>query len=268
MHTLLRLLLVAMSLHVCLAAWADNTKPVVNADGTLNLANAHLAAWLNPEALVNMGDSQLLDGDSNAWTPAKGALLASGSHVNGPMVKRNQANGFPIVRFNTPSSDGAAIKFQAVSAPASATVFVVARLDLASTSAAATYQHLWKIGSKGFAVAKNGEALVGKVDSTPPAVVADNSEKSTGPGGAGTINSGSWHIYALDALPAAHTAYVDGTANAPLANTATPFATIAHADAAFADGAFELGGGAVSVANGALQGDIAEVRFCNTFCFM
>jgi len=114
-----------MSLHVCLAAWADNTKPVVNADGTLNLANAELGAWLNPEALVNMGDSQLLDGDSNAWTPAKGALLASGSHVNGPMVKRNQANGFPIVRFNTPNSAGAAIKFQAVTgSPTSATVFV------------------------------------------------------------------------------------------------------------------------------------------------
>jgi hypothetical protein len=267
MHTLLRLLLVAMSLHVCLAAWADNTKPVVNADGTLNLANAELAAWLNPEALVNMGDSQLLDGDSNAWTPAKGAL-ASGSHVNGPMVKRNQANGFPIVRFNTPGSDGAAIKFQAATgSPTSATVFVVARLDLASTSAAATYQHLWKIGSKGFAVAKNGEVLVGKVDNTPPAVVADNSAKS-----AGTINSGSWHIYALDALPsgsAAHTAYVDGTANAPLAGSATPFATIAHAtNSIFEDGAFQLGGGPLSVANGALQGDIAEVRFCNTFCFM
>jgi hypothetical protein len=266
MHTLLRLLLVAMSLHVCLAAWADNTKPVVNADGTLNLNNAELAAWLNPEALVNMGDSQLLDGDSNAWTPAKGALLASGSHVNGPMVKRNQANGFPIVRFNTPDSagPGAAIKFQAVGgSPTSATVFVVARIDLASTSSAATYQHLWKIGLKGFAVSKNGAVLVGKVGGTPPAVEADNSAIS-----AGTINSGSWHIYALDALSGAHTAYVDGTANAPLANSPTSFATIAHANAAFANAAFEIGGAALNLANGALQGDIAEVRFCNTFCSM
>jgi hypothetical protein len=261
------LLLVAMSLHVCLAAWADGTKPVVNADGTLNLNNAELAAWLNPEALVNMGDSQLLDGDSNAWTPAKGSLLTSGSHVNGPMVKRNQANGFPIVRFNTPDSPGAAIKFQAVGGtPSSATVFVVARIDLASTSNPATYQHLWKMGLKGFAVSKNGAVLVGKVGASPPAPPAVVAEYSAISGG--TINSGSWHIYALDGLSGAHTAYVDGTADAPLANSPTSFATIAHANADFANGDFEIGGDALTLANGALQGDIAEVRFCNTFCSM
>jgi sugar (pentulose or hexulose) kinase len=80
----------------CLAAWVD-TKPVVKPDGNLNPDNTILAAWLNPEALVNMGDSQMLDGTSFSWTPAKGSLLASDSHKNGPMVKRNQANGFPVV---------------------------------------------------------------------------------------------------------------------------------------------------------------------------
>lgn len=263
---LFRLFLAALATHACLAAWVD-TKPVVKPDGNLNSDNTMLAAWLNPEALVNMGDSQMLDGVSFSWTPAKGSLLTSNSHTNGPMVKRNQANGFPVVRFISPSGNGAAIKFQATSgtAPTSATVFVVARLDLASSSAAATYQHLWRMGAtanaeKGIAVNKNGNVLVGEVGLNPPSATATKSAAS-----AGTINAGSWHIFAVDATSATtiyHKAFVDGTAAVPLADTATPFAGVTHADANYVDGVFQIGNDeSADLTHGLFQGDIAEVRF-------
>jgi hypothetical protein len=215
---------------------------------------------LNPEALVNMGDSQMLDGASFSWTPAKGSLAASDSHKNGPMVKRNQANGFPVVRFNSPSGNGAAIKFQAITpTPTSATVFVVARLDLASSSAAATYQHLWQMGAadaeKGVAVNKNGLVLVGTVGADPPAVSASSAAST------GTINTGSWHIFAIDATSAHHKSFVDGTAAVPLASTATSFAEKVDAAANYVDGVFQIGNDEADLAHGVFQGDIAEVRF-------
>ncbi len=258
---LFRLLLVTLTTHACLAAWVDTAQSVVKADGNLNPDNTHLAGWLNPEALVNLGDSQLLDGSSYSWTPAKGALAAASSHVNGPMVKRNQANGFPVVRFISPTGPGAAIKFQTITGPpTSATVFIVARLDLASTSAAGTYQHLWQMGAaaadvKGVAVSKDGKVLVGKIGVNPPAPLADSAVAS-----GGTINPGSWHIYALDVTAAHHKAFVDGTANTPLDNSATAFADLTHANAAYADGVYQIGNDEADIAHGALQGDIAEVR--------
>jgi hypothetical protein len=262
---LFRLFLATLAAHACLAAWVDTAgspKPVVKPDGNLNLENPILAAWLNPEALVNMGDSQMLDGASFSWTPAKGSLATSDSHKNGPMVKRNQANGFPVVRFNSlEGSGGAAIKFQAISGPpTSATVFVVARLDLASSSAAGTYQHLWQMGAtpatvKGIAVSKNGLVLVGTVGADPPAVSASSAAS------AGTINTGSWHIFAIDATSAHHKSFVDGTAAVPLANTATSFAEKVDALANYADGVFQIGNDETVLANGVFQGDIAEVRF-------
>ena len=266
---LFRLFLATLAAHACLAAWVDTAgspKPVVKPDGNLNLENPILAAWLNPEALVNMGDSQMLDGASFSWTPAKGSLAASDSHKNGPMVKRNQANGFPVVRFNSPSGNGAAIKFQAITpTPTSATVFVVARLDLASSSAAGTYQHLWRMGAtanaeKGVAVNKNGQVLVGEVGLDPPS--ATDTTKSAA--SAGTINAGSWHIFAIDATSATsiyHKSFVDGTAAVPLADTATPFAGVTNAAANYADGVFQIGNDEDTLVKGVFQGDIAEVRF-------
>ena len=247
---LLRLLLVIVSAHVCLAAWADTAKPIVLSDGSLNEANAKLAVWLRPEALVNMGDSQMLDGTSNSWTPTKGA--AASSHVNGPMVKRNQANGFPVVRFNR-----AAIKFAAPVGTA-ATVFLVARLDLASSSPAATYQHLWSMGAttaaQGLAVSKNGKALVGVIGADPPAVLAVSPTQAASDS---IVNAGSWHIYALD-VAASHTVYVDGTGATPLADSSAPFTggTIVQA---YADAVYQIGN-EEDDANGGLNGDIAEVR--------
>jgi len=252
---LLRLFLVVLSAHVCLAAWVDTAVPVVLSDGSLNKDNTKLAGWLRPEALVNMGDSQLLDGTSNSWTPTVGSLLASGSHVNGPMVKRNQANGFPVVRFNSPGANGAAIKFQATTGSA-ATVFLVARLDLASTSDATTYQHLWTMGAvdaaaaQGLAVSKNGKVLVGIIGADPPAVLASNGVASTG-----SVNAGSCHIYALD-VSSSHSGFVDGTGSSPLAASATAFATVAKG---YADAVYQIGNDETEV-NGALQGDIAEVH--------
>jgi hypothetical protein len=253
---LLRLLLVIVSAHVCLALWADTTKPIVLSDGSLNFDNDKLALWLRPEELVNMGDSQILDGTSHAWTPKKGT--AATSHVNGPMVKRNQANGFPVVRFNS-----AAIKFGAPSGATAATVFLVARLDLASSSTAATYQHLWSMGAgnaaQGLAVSKNGNALVGVVGLDPPAPIAG--PPATSVASTSSVNAGSWHIFALDVKPTAtpeHTLYVDGTGATPLADTSTPFAggTI---DQAFANAVFQIGN-EETADNGGLIGDIAEVR--------
>jgi hypothetical protein len=251
---LLRLLLVIVSAHVCLAAWADTAtppKPIVLSDGSLNEANGELASWLRPEALVNMGDSQILDGDSHAWTPTKGTLLAATpSHVNGPMVKRNQANGFPVVRFNA-----AAIKFDAFATdPGAVTVFLVARLDLASSSPAATYQHLWSMGAdaaaQGLAVSKNGNALVGVVGVNPPDTAAGAASTSS-------VNAGSWHIYALD-VSASHTVYVDGTGATPLAATIAAFPGGTYAQA-YANAAYQIGN-QEEVAHGGLNGDIAEVR--------
>ena len=258
---LFRLFLVVLSAHVCLAGWVD-TVPVVLSDGSLNKDNTKLAGWLRPEELVNMGDSQLLDGTSHSWTPTKGSLLASASHVNGPMVKRNQANGFPVVRFNSPSGPGAAIRFLATTgtAPTTGTVFLVARLDLASTSDAATYQHLWTMGAvdaaaaQGLAVSKNGKVLVGIIGADPPAdppLTAGDCVSS-----AGSVNAGSWHIYALDVTASHHVGFVDGTGSSPLAASATAFATIAKP---YADAVYQIGNGE-SLVNGALQGDIAEVH--------
>jgi hypothetical protein len=247
---LVRLFLLMVALHCCLAAWADVTKPVVKADGNLNPDHAHLAGWLNPEALVNMGDSQLLDGSSFSWTPAKGTLAAT-SHVNGPMVKRNQANGFPVVRFLTPTGNGAAIKFDDPTGSA-ATMFIVARLDLSSTSNPSTYQHLWSVGGQnGFAVSKSGAVLVGQIGDDPPVDDAGTSSTAS----SSTINSGSWHIFAIDALSGSHVGFVDGTAGSPLANSATPFVT---ASSAYSAGAYQIGNDE-SLANGVFQGDVAEV---------
>lgn len=254
---LLRLLLVIVSAHVCLAVWADTAKPIVLSDGSLNEANAQLAGWLRPEALVNMGDSQILDGESHAWTPTKGALAATPSHVNGPMVKRNQANGFPVVRFN-----GAAIKFAAPSAADAVTVFIVARLDLASSSPASTYQHLWNMGAtadgeQGLAVSKNGNALVGMIGADPYAVAATSAFSSS------SVNAGSWHIYALEVVKSGgdtvHTLNVDGTGATPLADSATAFKDGTFTSVAYADAAYQIGN-QEEVANGGLNGDIAEVR--------
>jgi hypothetical protein len=261
---LFRLFLVIAATHVSMAAWADSTKSIVKSDGNLNPDNAELAGWLNPEALVNMGDSQMLDGVSFSWTPVKGALLASASHVNGPMVKRNQANGFPAVRFISPTGNGAAIKFDApTGSPTAATVFIVARADLASTSAAATYQHLWSMGASpannGFAVSKEGKVLVGVVGANPPAVAPTFSAVS-----AGSLNSGSWHIYALRSKAldnsVGYTAYVDGAAASPLDTAASPFAQIDDDAATYTNGAYQIGNDEAALADGAFQGDVAEVR--------
>jgi hypothetical protein len=260
---LLRLLLVIVSAHVCLAAWADTStppKPIVLSDGSLNFDNSKLAVWLRPEELVNMGDSQILDGTSHAWTPKKGTLATTPpSHVNGPMVKRNQANGFPVVRFNR-----AAIKFDAPTGADRGTVFLVARLDLASSSTAATYQHLWSMGAtgnaaQGLAVSKNGNALVGIIGADPPAPIAG--PPATSVASTSSVNAGSWHIFALEMKVDAtdgHQLYVDGTGATPLAATPTPFAG-GTATLAFANAAFQIGNEEDDV-NGGLNGDIAEVR--------
>jgi hypothetical protein len=182
------------------------------------------------------------------------------------MVKRNQANGFPAVRFISPTGNGAAIKFQAITAPTApdaATVFIVARADLASTSAAATYQHLWSMGAspanRGFAVSNEGKVLVGVVGADPPAVAATFSAVS-----GGSLNSGSWHIYALrsKALDGSvgYTAYVDGAAASPLDTAASPFAQIDDDAATYTNGAYQIGNDEADLADGAFQGDVAEVR--------
>lgn len=252
MSMLLRLFVIVVALHVSMAAWVDPANPVVKSDGNLNPDNTALAGWLNPEALASMGDSQMLDGSSFSWTPVKGTLAAS-SHVNGPMVKRNQANGFPVVRFNSPSGPGASVKFDAISpAPTSVTVFIVARVDLASASSVTTQQYLWQMGAaaadvKGVAVTKEGKVVVGKI-----AAAAAAGDRAVS---ASNVNAAGWHIYALD-VTTDHVAYADGTVASPLADSATAFVT--HTSA-FANGVYQIGSSESALADGIFQGDIAEV---------